>query len=224
MLDITTTATIRPALFHQTLKSFTDNLFTNRKEYRLILNVDPIGEDVDPMEMVKVGKQFFDNVVYNIPDEPNFAQACKWCWSNTSSEFVFHIEDDWRLCKVISIDHMIEILKNNDDLLSLRLPKRRVKEFPKSYGFRRRKKVGLNPTLWKGDIIRSICSNMNVTDNPEKQVQVSHRDYKNNGFTSGMYFEKDVKGKYVKDIGRAWMKDSDFGKRKGSNFVNWRND
>ena len=116
MLDITTTATIRPNLFRQTLKSFTDNLFVNRKECRLILNVDPIGEDVDPVKVVEVGKSFFDNIIYNIPDKSNFAQACKWCWSNTNSEFVFHLEDDWSLSRKILIKNMISLLYNYSSL------------------------------------------------------------------------------------------------------------
>ena len=123
MLDITTTATIRPDLFYKTLQSSTKNLFFHRKEYRLILNVDPIGEDVNPMEMVRVGKQFFDNVVYNIPDEPNLAQACRWCWQNTDSEYVFHLEDDWELERRILIGNLCIVMNKNKNMMSLRFPK-----------------------------------------------------------------------------------------------------
>ena len=113
MLDITTTATIRPDLFYKTLKTFVDRLFIHQKEYRLILNVDPIGEDLDPVEVVKVGKQFFKNIVYNIPETPNFAQACKWCWKNTESKFVFHLEDDWTLSRKIFINDMLDVFRQN---------------------------------------------------------------------------------------------------------------
>ena len=222
MLDITITATVRPDLFHQTLKSFTDKLFINRKEYRIVVNIDPIGEDVDPMRMVEVARQFFDNVLFNIPDEPNFAKAVKWCWENIESKFVFHLEDDWVICKKVNINSMIELLNENQTLSSLRLSRKRLTPECNFYGFRIRKKVGLNPTLWRSEILRDISQGMNDRDNPEKQLKTLYRKRKEDGFMSGVYFEKDIVGKYVKDIGgRSWMENSNLHKRKGSNFVTW---
>ena len=221
MLDITTTATIRPSLFHQTLKSFTENLFVDQKEYRLILNVDPIGEDLDPIEVVKVGQQFFDNVVYNIPDKPNFAQACKWCWGMTTSKYIFHLEDDWELSRKIFINDMISIMNNNKNMMLLRLPKLRLTSLhycEEKNKFINQHKLMLNPGLFRGNFIRDISEKMNTIDNPEKQLRKVFKlpRYQNAGVYCG-----EGEGVYIKHHGREWQKHSKYRKRKGSNFTTW---
>ncbi len=221
MLDITTTATIRPNLLYQTLSSFTHDLFIHQKEYRLILNVDPIGEDVDPIEVVKVGKKFFDNVIYNIPNEPNFAQAVKWCWGQTDSEFVFHLEDDWTLEKKILINNMLSIMYDNKNMMLLRLPKLRLDvlhNFEVKNGFINQHKLMLNPGLFRGDLVREISDKMNIADNPEKQIRRVFKlpRYQN----AGVYCGAGVGG-YIKHFGREWQKQSHYRKRKGSNFITW---
>ena len=221
MLDITTTATIRPALFHRTLKSFTEKLFVNKKEYRLILNVDPVGEDKDPMEMVKVGQQFFNNVVYNIPDKPNFTQACRWCWKNTGSEFVFHLEDDWTLSRKILIGDMISIMCDNKNMMLLRLPKLKLTalhDHDKRNKFINQHKLMLNPGMFRGDFIRHISEKMNTVDNPEKQLRRVFKlpEHQNAGVYCGL-----GEGEYIKHHGREWQKHSNYRKVKGSNFITW---
>ncbi len=221
MLDITTTATIRPGLFYKTLKSFTEKLFIHQKEYRLILNIDPIGEDVNPMDMVKVGRSFFDNIVYNIPDEPNFAQACKWCWQQTNSKYVFHLEDDWTLSRKIFMSNILSLMENNICMMSLRLPKLNLKHVEKKdskNGFIKHHKILLNPTIFQGSFIRSVADRMNIIDNPEKQLRRVFK-LKNNQI-AGIYCGVGD-GEYIKHHGREWQKSSRYHKRKGSNFITW---
>lgn len=221
VLDITTTATIRPSLFHQTLKSFTDKLFINQKDYRLILNVDPIGEDVDPIEVVKVGQQFFDNVVYNIPDKPNFAQACKWCWGQTYSRFVFHLEDDWTMVRRINIGEMLLLINNNNDMMYLRLPKltlHMLKDSDYKNGFIKHHKILLNPAIFRGNFVREISKKMNIIDNPEKQLRKVFKLNKDK--IAGIYCGIGD-GEYLKHHGRKWQRTSNYKKVKGSNFITW---
>ena len=221
MLDITTTDTIRPDLFYMTLKSFTEGLFVHKKEYRLILNIDPIGENKDPTEVVEVAKQFFDNVIFNISEESNFAQAVKWCWGNTSSEYVFHLEDDWTLTRKIFINDLISIMNNNKKMMLLRLPKLRLRVLhacEERNKFINHHKLMLNPGLFRGDLIRKISDKMNTTDNPEKQIRRVFKlpKYQNAGVYCGLGI-----GEYIKHHGREWQKQSDYHKRKGSNFITW---
>ena len=221
MLDITTTAAIRPDLFRKTLKSFTEKLFINQKDYRFILNVDPIWEDLDPMEMVDIAYKFFDNVVYNIPDKPNFAQACKWCWSNTISEFIFHLEDDWTISKNINIGSLLLHMINNDDMMSLRLPKlslNNLKSNDTKRGFIIHHKLMLNPTIFRGSFIRSISKKMNTIDNPEKQLRKVFK--LSNSQLAGIFCGSGC-GEYIKHNGRHWQRLSNYKKVKGSNFITW---
>jgi hypothetical protein len=221
MLDITTTATIRPSLLCKTLESFTKNLLVNQKDYRLILNVDPIGEDIDPMEVVNVGRSFFDNVVYNISNKPNFAQAVKWCWQTTDSELIFHMEDDWTLSRKILIDDMVSTINKNNNMMSLRLPQLSLKKVNKEderNNFIKHHKLLLNPTLFKGGFIRDMASKMNILDNPEKQIRRKFKLSENK--FAGIYCGLG-NGEYIKHTGRQWQKRSNYHKVKGSNFITW---
>jgi len=221
VLDITTTATIRPDMFRQTLKSFTDRMFTNQRECRLILNVDPIGDNADPEEMHDVAKSFFDYVLYNKSATPNFAQACQFCWSETDSEFVFHLEDDWTLSRKINIKDMLFLMKNNKNMMSLRLPKLTLNNINKEDSknkFISHHKLSLNPTIFRGSFIRNVANNMNITDNPEKQLRKVFKLPKDE--IAGIYCGIG-NGEYIKHHGREWQKVSKYKKRKGSNFINW---
>ena len=221
MLDITTTATIRPGLFRRTLKSFTRNLFVNKDECRLILNVDPVGDDVDPEEMYDVANSFFDHVLYNNSSNSNFAQACQFCWSKTDSEFVFHLEDDWTISRKINIKDMLSLMRNNNNMMSLRLPKLTLKNINKEDSknkFIKHHKLSLNPTIFRGSFIRNVAKNMNITDNPEKQLRKAFKLPKDE--IAGIYCGLG-NGEYIRHNGRQWQKASNYKKRKGSNFISW---
>ena len=72
-IDITITATLRQKIFYKTLLSFTKNMLTDQSRYRIILNVDPIGEDNTQQKMLDVAKGFFRDIVYRFPDKPCFS-------------------------------------------------------------------------------------------------------------------------------------------------------
>src|SRR4030043_1164252 len=101
MIDITMTATLRPQVISQTLESFCRNIFKDRNSYRLIVNIDPVGEKVKTAKVLEVCKQYFKNIVFNTPKFPSFPSAVVWCWSKVESDFSFHLEDDWiSVCKI----------------------------------------------------------------------------------------------------------------------------
>lgn len=78
MIDVCMTATIRPKIVLQTLRSFYKRMFRDKDRYRLIINVDPIGENAKREEVVDVCKNFFTTVIYNFPSAPSFPAAVKW--------------------------------------------------------------------------------------------------------------------------------------------------
>ena len=89
-IDITMTAVLRPALLEGTLKTISEKVCRNRDGFRLIINVDQVGEKVKPMKVVNVAKKYFDDVIYNIADEPSFPKAVKWVWSQATAPFILH--------------------------------------------------------------------------------------------------------------------------------------
>ena len=85
-------------------------------------------------------------------------------------------------------------------------------------GFLGNNKLLLNPTMFRGDFIRSIASKMNIADNPERQLR---RVFKLVGDKFAGVYCGLGKGVYLKHNGRRWQRTSNYKKVKGSNFITW---
>jgi hypothetical protein len=188
-IDITMTSVLRPLILSETLKTIRKHICKEEEHrYRLIINVDPIGEDIDPMIMVKVARKNFKNVIYKIADKPSFSKAVKWVWSQVEAHYVFHWEDDVNILYDIDVDEMISILKKYKKLSSLRLFKAATPNkhsFPyfacnwrqQPDGFYLasdwKKQFGLNPILIKSEFVKEAVKRMVDNVNPEKQFRYS---------------------------------------------------
>jgi len=185
-IDVTMTSVLRPGIVNVTLKSFCEKFLTDRSRYRLIINIDPVGENVKPKEVVKVCENYFDEVIYNVPNEPSFPAAVIWTWRKARSEWIFHLEDDWLISRDTSINHMISILERHQDFACLRMPKHRIPNkraimmFRSRYRYNpegfyvaddRKAQFGLNPVLIRGSFVKRAVPLMITTKNPEKQFR-----------------------------------------------------
>lgn len=223
LIDITTTATVRPKILNHTLSSFCNKMLTDKNRYRLIINIDPIGSDIKSKEVLKVAQNYFDDVVVNFPTNPCFTQAVIWCWSQVQADYVFHLEDDWELLIPINIDMMIDILNKNESMASLRLNKFRTRKnkCAVKHGFSPFPQLSLNPTLFKGKFIKSVFPLMVISKNPEKQL----RPVDNSELSitlkkwSHAIYTKESYNRVVKDTGRIWMNQTQFKKKTG--FLFW---
>ena len=223
-IDITITSTLRQKVFYKTLLSFTKNMLYDQSRYRIILNVDPIGEDNTQQKILDVAKGFFRDIVYRFPDKPCFSEAVIWCWEQVNSKYCFHLEDDWRLLVPINIDSMIEIMNKNPKLSSLRLSKTGKPETRSANpetGFVYYPKLSLNPTLLRGEFITTVSKLMDPTLNPEKQLRCSKKHKRTKYICEWDYgiYTKDGTDATVLDIGRSWMDNTKFTKVTG--FTNW---
>ena len=135
MIDVTMTATRRPELLRDTLSSFRENLFGDRMKRgtRLIINVDPVGEDIPSESVVDVAREFFELVEYRCPTKPSFPAAFQWCWSQTTRDYIFNLEEDWRLLIPVDLDKMMELMEEFPALTTLRLSFSPCKENVKNW-------------------------------------------------------------------------------------------
>lgn len=236
-IDITMTGVIRPDILNRTLESIVKNICQDRDGFRLVLNIDPIGESIKPAKVIKTARKYFDDLIFNIPKTPSFAKAVKWVWSNSDAPYVFHIEDDWIINRQIDVDDMINILKKYEKLSSLRLyknkmPKRKkVTTFACSWVYNEegfylakdwRKQFGLNPILIKREFINQALPRMRDTVNPEKQFRYSQEYMRKviKDWQYGMYTNPGDKA-LVTDIGRKWINNTEFTKPKTGTFLTW---
>lgn len=238
-IDITMTAVMRPAILERTLKTIVENIIDERNEFRLIINIDPVGEKVKPKMVLKTIKKYFrdKHIIYNYAESPSFPKAVKWVWENSSAPYIFHIEDDWSINRKIDVNKMINILDTHNDLSSLRLYKYTT---PKGKAFntfgcrwrynkagfyvadRWQKQFGLNPILIKRQFIDEALPRMRDDVNPEKQFR-SSQEYMVpviKKWKYGLYASPSEKA-LVSDIGYAWRKRTNFVKPNRRTFVTW---
>jgi hypothetical protein len=220
MIDITMTATIRPDVLETTLDSFCEKMLYEKNRYRLIINIDPIGENIKPKFILKIAQKYFDDIVHRYSPEPGFANAVIWAWNQIKSDYIFYLQDDWKLLRPINIDDMIEVLDKNPKLSSLRLNKNET-PIDENTEFVICPRISLNPILFKSEFIKGVVPLMTPDINPEKQLRPSLKSERGRfirNWEHGIYI-KDSRDRIVGDLGRFWIKKSIYKKETG--FTHW---
>ena len=226
MIEITTTAVGRAEILRKTYSSFKENLFKDHP-VRLIINIDPVGPD-DPKKVLAVAEEFFPIHKVRMPEEAWFPSAFKWAWEQTSTEYVFNLEDDWVLLREIDLEDMLRVMKDNPKLAHLRLHWRPIANRAKCWKFffdwngsyfecpsKAIREVGFcgHPSLLRGEFVRDTAALLQIESNPEKQYhynrsvvnEVDKWDY-------GVYGQQNTR-QTILDIGRAWINQSNWRKQ-----------
>ena len=214
-LEFTTTATCRPSIVRKTYTSFTSHLVgIDYKKSTLYLNIDPIPFENDPQLVVKVARKFFGKVVVNIPKEPNFCQAVRWCWCQPQGDQFFHLEDDWVLNGRIHINTLLhEMARNGKRCFGVNL---------RAYMSIKSRRICLSPCLLKSKIAKEIALDLNPRCNPEKQLRPKTLDNKIGG-KAKKYFNVHYPNtrSVIRDIGRIWLEKSRYNRGAGPSFITW---
>jgi len=242
-MDITMTAVRRPEVIEKTLKSFTENLFVIPEDHRLIVNIDPVGDDDKyNNKTIAVLKKYFSNLVIFEPNEASFPKAVIRVWKEVESEYFFHLEDDWILKRPIFINELTKILDKHDYLASVRLYKENISmtNSPIMFGCKYnyfnnffvpaggsnnwKNQFGLNPVLIRKQFIDEALPLMVDDKNPEKQFRENNPLMSNilNKWTFAIYGRPGLKRMVWGKNGLHWRLDSKFKKpRDGSGFTAW---
>lgn len=240
-VDFTMTSVLRPALFDETLSTIQKNILepNSSHDYRLILNVDPVGEDVPPKMMVRTARKYFENIVYNIPEEPSFPKAVKWAWSQVEAPYVFHWEDDVFIWRPIDVNHMMGILDKYKEVSSLRLFKhdtakaKAIHTFDSVWDYHKdgfyiargwQKQFGLNPIFLKLEFVQEAAGLLREDYNPEKQFRYncSWMVPLIKKWKYGLYTKPGEGALVWGRKGAAWKKKHGLIKGKGGGgFINW---
>ena len=189
-IDFTMTSVLRPALYDNTLSTIHRNVIVPNRDkhsFRLILNVDPVGEKVYPEDMVDVARKYFDNITYNIPTKPSFPVAVKWLWSEATAPYVFHWEDDVSIYRPIDLSNMVDIMNKYKDLAALRLfihqtqRSKIINVFGSVWDYKKEgfylarnntAQFGLNPNFVKLAFVKEAAPLFDINRNPEKQFRL----------------------------------------------------
>jgi hypothetical protein len=216
-IDFTTTAMPRPDILDECYSSFDKNLIgINLKENDLYINIDPFPYYTDEEfseikrlseKCIKVGKKYFKNVFPFTPRKANYSKAYKRIWGNAKTDFIFNIEDDWRLDRRINIKFLIKEFKSST-LYQVVL---------RAYNYKY-PACCTSPSLLHKRWYKVIAKGLKSNQNPESQIHKNSDGrfgtllVPNNNTTKTpekyivAYPEKIV----VSDIGREWVKKSPY--------------
>jgi len=244
MISIAITATIRPIVLKQTLSSFYKNCFYDfslrnnlKNNIHIVINVDPIGDaQYTQNDVIKICKQYSNNITYNFSKKANFASAVIWCWKNCTGKYVFHLEDDWVLNDRIELEKLMYFI-DNKIVSAVRLYKR---DYPSSkpykmfdciYKYKNNlfiaqdssNQFGLNPVLIDMEFIQQALPLMSHKINPEKQFRAKNDKMKDFVLSHkyGIYGKPGDKA-LVSDIGLSWRKNKRYQKPIGETFLEWQ--
>jgi len=211
-LVFTTTAVGRPDVIQKTYRSFSKNLVgINLKNYRLVINVDPMPNRKSAERTVEVARTFFSDVEYRIPNKPNFTAAVQWCWSTADTRFIFHLEDDWRLTTRVKMDTLMQHFQRNLTPIQVLL---------RAYKYKYRK-MALSPSIIRRNAYSAV--NLNTSINPEIQLSAANLvSWGVEGPIARRVVVYPKKRVIVRDIGRHWLQHSGFRRpKRKSQFTKW---
>lgn len=219
-LDVVMTVVIRPEVLNITLNSFKIKLL-DQFNVRLIVNVDPIGQDdCSQNEVVNLCKKYFPNVVSRTPKSASFSKAVFWCWQQIESEYFFHLEDDWCLKKKVSSSDLMDKFSQKD-VVSVRLNITRNSKFTTDGNHVYCGRMSLNPSMIRSVFIREYLTKFDILKDPEKQFigNETTESFQNPIF---LMFGSAKDQSLVIDIGKKWRNNFGFSKwGNTSNKIIW---
>ena len=222
MIDITMTAIVlRSEILRETLISLVKNLkYSN--PLRLIIDVAPAANSsFTQHDLYKVASTYFDNahLICRMVEESKQAEAIKWMWSKSESDFVLHWEDDWVLTRGLDLDKIENLFFKHYTLGMLYFDRcqKSVLDYPGYKGVfaqsemapsiyirLKGKSLGGPPALLRKSYKEAVLPLMK--DNECLDITSRTKGAKKllEEWETCVYVGESGKGRLVKDIGTAW--------------------
>jgi len=211
------------------------------------MSVDPVGCDTNEMDEKKdrildiVRECFGEYHRVRFPSRAHFPTAFLWVWNSANKregEYLFHLEEDWRLDIPIDFNNMVNIMEEDKSVIHLRLSKAPSTELTcknwsqfldwngKYFEVKKEERghIGFagHPSLNRKNFTIDAVDNVGVSINPEKQMKWRWPWFKKwMGCRFGSFHPQNTPPAIV-DIGRHWMVEHGWAK-KGNKawFTEW---
>lgn len=125
-IDVCMIGVVRPAMIKETLDSLVKYMLNDNHEYRMIVNIDPVGERKYSQEDVLgviAEYDYFHEIVSRLPAKPSVVKAVQWVLNQAESDLVIFKEDDIKILDPLYLDSMINALEKRPKLSSLHTDK-----------------------------------------------------------------------------------------------------
>ena len=235
-IDLVIVSGRRPDLLERTLESFQQNLLSHASVANCYANIDPFAGDDSDLDACKMAiTSRFPRAVISAPSVCGFGTAVKSLWSQVTSDYFLHLEDDWLLLETLNPDDVISHLTGmtaSARLVSKELGwdgsaefrERTVREKSKRGVVERRvSSFTLGPAFFTRDFAKGAAALMRPELDPEKQF------LKHFNAALGLYSEpyrcRIIGGcrqpELVQDIGRVWRETHRITKHTGGGKSTW---
>jgi hypothetical protein len=127
MMDVIVTSTCRRQ-FETTYASFMKNVKYDQG-FRFIVRIDVLEKNKHylPRLLEFLRRNSISDININT-GKHSFAGAVNYLFKKLQSEHYFHLEDDWLFLKPIDLNAVMEIMKNNKNIHSIRFSKEQIKK------------------------------------------------------------------------------------------------
>ncbi|OCP36445.1 glycosyltransferase family 2 protein [Ensifer sp. LC163] len=221
-IDLCIVATRRPELLAQTLASFRGKVLSHLAMGSAYLNLDPVfGSPEDHAACVEIVRGRFPDAVIFEPEQPGFCAAVARVWSASTSDYVFHLEDDWislrdmgeELLAPFADPSIMQVSFHTADQnwdIARKGHFHQRNEYARLLGikiplFRTFPKFTTSPSILRGSFARHCAGLMDLTRDPEKQFY-SGVNPAMEAYVAGYrnyIFSPEAKP-VIRDMGREW--------------------
>ena len=248
-IDVTITATLRPAIIRKSLRALRSFLLEPNDgvlAIRAIVNIDPVGSSKVEGKCRKVERMYrnvFDRAVVFRPSTPSFPLAVKRVWQTASAPIVFHCEDSKALVRSVPLRRILHAFEQDEALVAVAL-------YPfDNEGFEHteavfddklqlwvapffHRAVGMLPSFFRTTYLRELCEFLEDGVSPEKAVRGSKKFLQestaneilalNQRYKYGFLHRRDqAAAPYFVNVGRLWRMLHGFTKGKGGITTSW---
>lgn len=237
-IDIVMTAALRPEILEATLSSLEKNLAHCGWEFRLVVDIAPVGDKQHKQkDVAAVAQKFFppDRLVVRTLADSIQAEALKWTWDTSKSPYILQWEDDWVLEKPVMVNDLLYSFIQNPKLGMLYLDRagKSVTDYARlqtvcakldksTWKRHSGKSLGGPPAMLRREYANAVCSILDgvtcldiLSSSVEAQEILSFWEI-------FIYTGRDGKGNLVKDIGKQWRKERGIGMvKKTKRGVTW---
>ena len=203
-ISFTTTATCRPEILRKTYQSFSEHLKDlDFSDATLYINIDPLPDPKLRETTLEIARGHFGRVIHRFPEKPNFTSAVNWLWTTAETDYIFHLEDDWKMNSPLSINDILDQFKD-PQVMEVAL-----RAYPYPY-----KVLCLSPSVWSKSLYKKFAGKLDESMNPEVQLRED--------FVKSSMVRCIGKGAIISDIGRDWLAKQGLTRGKVKNqFTTW---
>ena len=200
MINFITTSINDPELLEKTYSTYDKNFKNlNLNECTLIINIDPIPNNLNIEKNIEVSKKYFKNVIYNFGTESNFNKANVWCLNQINTKYFFYLQSNKAINKLVDFNIMKQKLENNDKIVNISLSPLVNTEY-NNY-------LSWHPALWKSNwILNTFLPYM--SSNVSTEYQLREIGLLENVFSCS--YQKLSEGEILYHLGKEWKKKNNY--------------